>query len=249
MQEFLARISGQKEVFQPKLKCFRNITFAEGRSILVRGSSGSGLTAVTLDICKEYLDRDWSVIYFDHSRDLHFYRIPDLLEKNFYVAKTSGSSETVQLLSQISTNLDKEHKLVICLDGSYLLSQDDDWFFQCNLDLLRKIVTELFVNATIIVTERSTKHVVRNGWSDVIIIEQNKLFAVDREPVGHLIDINHSLGSTEAFVDYNIGRLSGVYDFYHYTLERRKGTYDFNKHKLNGIKTALQNVDPIERIK
>lgn len=188
------------------------------KNILVTGSQGTGLTAICLDICKLYSNNSHPILYFDFQDSLYvgnainYRRIPDF-ENNMVIVRTTGSSNLLELIKDISYN-HRFDPIVFCFDSADILSAEDDLKIKRNLESLRSIVSSLFSKATIIITEKSWKYGWSHGeWSNVLICEKEKLITENREILGHTCNINSLDGkSAKVFLDYKVGRIHQGFD-------------------------------------
>lgn len=240
MYEFFQQIAG-KNKFVSKLGCFAPLTLAFGRSYLVRGGSGSGCTAVALDLVKEFLDQGATCIIFDSVGDIHDYRIKDMMGLPLAILYPSGVEQFFDTLLEF----DPKEEYVILFDASYIHSQDESAQFKSNLDNLRIHVSRLLPKATIIVTERETIYPPGFGWSETILVTTGPLLteSTTRERIGHWVDLSTPNGKTRAFVDYSMGRLSRVFDFYLYT-HRSRNAFMYAGTKWYGSHQAIKSLMP-----
>lgn len=241
MYEFFQQIAG-RDRFDPCLNCFSNLNLSFGRSYLIRGKSGAGCTAVALDLFKEFLVKGVSGAIFDSVGDIHQYRISDFSNFPVIVLYPSGIDQFFDVLKEFNP----EENYVLLFDASYIHSQDDSAQFKSNLDNLRIHVSRLLPKATIIVTERENSWPPGFGWSEIILVSPSSLLTepTTRQRIGHWVDLKNQNGTTRSFVDYSMGRLSRVFDYYLY-IHKSRESFVYGGTKWYGSHQAIKSLLPV----
>lgn len=209
---FFSKIAGFEYEFESTFKALRAGQIGPKKSILIKGNSGDGQTAVALEISKEFLIRGHTVIFFDYFDAILRYRIPDFENLPFVIARPDGARGTREILNEF--RLHGLERPILCFDSSYLVSdEEDEEVYKNNLDGLKDLAFNLFPGSTVILTERRNRRINYPNWTEVFEINYERLITKDRAPQGHEITLRGSIRETQAFVDYRTGRLSRPYDW------------------------------------
>lgn len=213
MKQFMARMAGYSSAFMAKFYGLQVCWLGMKKSILIVGESGSGQTAVALQVCKEYIEQQYFVIYFDCTDALFKERIEDFVGKDFIVVRPDGAEGILGILHSLWKE-HQEEKFLFCFDAAYINSDDTESIrLKRNLEFLRKVTIQMYPNSGVIMTERTHNGRSSLNWSSTIKIEKSTLITRDREQLGHIALLSSDLGTKKVFVDYELGRLSEPYDF------------------------------------
>lgn len=250
-RNFYAKLAGIEYEYEPSFNALKAGGVGPKKSILIRGNSGDGQTAVALEIAKEFLVRDNPVLFFDYFDSIMEYRIPDFKGLPFILARPDGAEGTRTILSQFKKKgLEAIAKPVLCFDSSYLISDPDDIeVYKANISALKNLAFEFFPGSTVIMTDRFNRRVRFNDWTEVLEIDYTRLVTVDREVKGHEINLKGSRGEAKAFVDYRTGRLSKPYDWAQGKIAEGQlpsGYFDYQGERYRGLWTLTFDRQPTD---
>lgn len=185
-----------------------------GRSILIRGRSGSGMTAFLFEIAKDYMDQGCLVLFFDQNGALRPDRITDLPPDQLIAIHPTSLKDIFRTIETIAeSKLVDMNKLLICLDGSYNLSENADWYVKYKPEAIRDNILRNFKGASIAITEKIGRKVPGPGWFEVIYLSDiNKSTSkFGGTLVGHTVKVLSKDCSELIFIDYKVGRISSAW--------------------------------------
>jgi hypothetical protein len=179
-------------------------------SILIRGENYVGLTAVTLELVKEFQKNSFDVLYIDINDSLKKNRIDDLDLNKIAICKVSSEPDLLKCLEALDENT------LLVLDGMFLLDDTKDSMIQktnesshrVRLSRLCSTIRSKGFKFPIIATDSRKGEVIEDPWTNVIEVKKINSITRDGIVVAHSVKISAENRDYVTYINYKTGRLS-----------------------------------------